>query len=312
MKYLLQNDYAVTRKVFKEFMLFMERSKGFEEDAKRFVNMTTDTHNVQIDYPLLRPMFLRTIYNKKGPEVLKLFEQFRKNLKLNKAWANKPKEERDAKLKEIKCEIYDGLVQDLLKVKAYTLMEVIYSEKLKEKYDMTADDHMMGLEIYAVQKKMAEYSTKFRSILTESIEGISLDAHTCEELSRTLAYFDSNEFSSARAEMTEDLEREITFKRIPMTGKTFESLIYVFSESQNWAKVKSLVDYSQPDNCEPNPDTAKFLKRNLVYCFDSGLRASLKDSLDNFELRFFHDASRARELKYGTGQQPSKRPAKAP
>jgi len=179
---------------------------------------------------------------------------------------------------------------------------------------MTAEDHMMGLEIYAVQKKMADYQTKFKAILTESIEGISLDTNTCEELGRTLAYFNSNEFSSARVEMTEDLEREITFKRIPMTGKTFDSLIDVFSESQNWAKVKSLVDYSQPDNCEPNPDTGKFLKRNLVYCFDSGLRASLKDSIDNFELRHFHDASKARELKYGSSdsQQSGKRPARAP
>jgi len=85
MKYLLQNDYAVTPATFKSFVLFLERCKGFEEDAKRFVVLTSETKHVQVDYDLLRPLFIRTIKNKTGNEVLKLFEQFRKNLKLNKA-----------------------------------------------------------------------------------------------------------------------------------------------------------------------------------------------------------------------------------
>jgi hypothetical protein len=57
---------------------------------------------------------LRTIKNKTGNEVLKLFEQFRKNLKLNKANQELTQEERSQKLKTIKCEIYDGLIKDLL------------------------------------------------------------------------------------------------------------------------------------------------------------------------------------------------------
>lgn len=82
-------------------------------------------------------MFIRTIQNKTGPEVLKLFEQFRKSLKLNKAWHNKPQDERNEKLKEIKCGIYDGLVKDLLAVKAYTLCQVVYSEKMREKFEVS-------------------------------------------------------------------------------------------------------------------------------------------------------------------------------
>lgn len=31
---------------FKDFVLFLERCKGFEEDAKRFVILTGDTQNV--------------------------------------------------------------------------------------------------------------------------------------------------------------------------------------------------------------------------------------------------------------------------
>lgn len=74
MKYFLQNDYAVTPGTFKNFVLFLERCKGFEEDAKRFIVLTAETKHVQVDYDLLRPLFLRTIKNKTGNEVLKLFE----------------------------------------------------------------------------------------------------------------------------------------------------------------------------------------------------------------------------------------------
>lgn len=94
MKYFLQNDYAVTPKIFQSVVLFLERCKGFEEDAKRFVTLTTDTQTVQVDYQLLRPFFQRTIKHKNGSEVLKLFEQFRKNLKLNKANAKLEPEQR--------------------------------------------------------------------------------------------------------------------------------------------------------------------------------------------------------------------------
>lgn len=64
----------MTPKIFKQFMLFLERCKGFEEDAKRFVVLTADTNYVQVNYDLLRPMFMRTIKNKTGNDVLKLFE----------------------------------------------------------------------------------------------------------------------------------------------------------------------------------------------------------------------------------------------
>ena len=74
------------RCTFKKFVIFLERCKVFEEDAKRFVIMTGDTANVQVDYGVLRPLFLRAIKHKTGNDVLKLFEQFRKNLKLNKSF----------------------------------------------------------------------------------------------------------------------------------------------------------------------------------------------------------------------------------
>lgn len=66
-------------------------------------------------------------------------------------------EQKSLALQQVKCDIYDGLVRDLLDVKAYALCQVIYSEKMREKFNMTIEDHITGLEIYAVQKKLPEY-----------------------------------------------------------------------------------------------------------------------------------------------------------
>jgi hypothetical protein len=43
-------------------------------------------------------------------------------------------------LKEIKRELYDGLIKDLMEVKAYGLSEIIYNEKLREKFPVNLKD----------------------------------------------------------------------------------------------------------------------------------------------------------------------------
>ena len=48
--------------------------------------MTGDTANVQVYYGFLRPLFLWAIKQKTGNDMLKLFEQLRKNLKINKSF----------------------------------------------------------------------------------------------------------------------------------------------------------------------------------------------------------------------------------
>ena len=40
LKYMLQNGYKVNKNTFQRFVMFLERCKGFEEDAKRFVFLT--------------------------------------------------------------------------------------------------------------------------------------------------------------------------------------------------------------------------------------------------------------------------------
>ena len=84
MKYLVQNDFKVLPRTLQKFVMFLERCKGYEEDAKRFLFLSSETKNIQMDYKMVQPLFKRAMTYKQASDVLKLFEQFRKNLKLNR------------------------------------------------------------------------------------------------------------------------------------------------------------------------------------------------------------------------------------
>lgn len=76
----------------------MERCKGYEEDAKRFIFLTSETDTLDFTYDLVRPIFLRNLNMKTGNEVLQLFEQIRKNIKLNRSARNLTQQEKLDKL----------------------------------------------------------------------------------------------------------------------------------------------------------------------------------------------------------------------
>jgi len=56
-----------------------------------------------------------------------------------------------------------------------------------------------------------------------------------------------------------------------------------------------LVNSVNHDNCDPSPRMVSYLKKNLVYCFDTNTRSSLKDTIDSFEIKFF--SNEAREIR---------------
>ena len=74
LKYFLQNGYKVKPETFRHMVLFLERCKGFEEDAKRFLYLSSETDHIQIDYQMVRPFFLRALKHKTGQDTLQLFE----------------------------------------------------------------------------------------------------------------------------------------------------------------------------------------------------------------------------------------------
>jgi hypothetical protein len=53
MKYFIQHNYNISTKTFQNFILFLEKCRGFEEDAKRFVFLTTETENLDFNYSLI-------------------------------------------------------------------------------------------------------------------------------------------------------------------------------------------------------------------------------------------------------------------
>ena len=101
---------------------------------------------------------------------MKLFEQLRKNINLNKSWEKKDKREGNVEIKRIKKEFYDGLIQDLMKHKAYILAEIVMAEKLKEKFDVNVGDELMGLNVFSAQKKFSEYKEKFDVLIDKESE----------------------------------------------------------------------------------------------------------------------------------------------
>lgn len=100
---------------------------------------------------------IRIMKYKGGPELIKLFEQLRKNIIMNKSWDKSDPKEKGKAQKTLRKNFYDGFIQDLMANESYTLAEIVMTEKIKEKFDVTENDELIGLNIYAAQKKLPEY-----------------------------------------------------------------------------------------------------------------------------------------------------------
>ena len=101
---------------------------------------------------------------------MKLFEQLRKNIHLNKSWEKKDKKLGYTHIRGIKKEFYDGLIRDLMKHKAFVLAEIVMDEKLKEKFDINIADELIGLNVFSAQKKFDMYKEKFDILIDKESE----------------------------------------------------------------------------------------------------------------------------------------------
>ena len=57
----------------------------------------------------------------------------------------------------------------------------------------------------------------------------------------------------------------------------------VYTESQQWGKINSLLQNATPENCTPQPKIVGYLKKNIIYCFEASTRNQLKDNVDLFD-----------------------------
>ena len=92
--------------------------------------------------------------------------------------------------------------------------------------------------------------------------------------------------------MCDVLKERIFDAQIRLSGRLFDSLATQYTETQQWSKLLALINGSDHSNCDPTTRTISFIKKNLVYCFDTSVRGSLKEGIDNFEHKFFSNAGR--------------------
>ena len=99
--------------------------------------------------------------------------------------------------------------------------------------------------------------------------------------------------------MCDSLRIKILEKNISMSSKLFDSLVTQYTETQSWSKITDLLGSCNYQNCDPNQRIVSYLKKNLVYCFDTSIRAQLKEKIDDFDKMFFSIAGQQerRQLK---------------
>lgn len=80
--------------------------------------------------------------------------------------------------------------------------------------------------------------------------------------------FDSEKEKLRRLEMTEKLLKRTFEMAINLSAKLFDSLVFVYTESQQWRLLIELLSNISESNCTPDVKTLSYLKKNLLYCFE--------------------------------------------
>ena len=87
--------------------------------------------------------------------------------------------------------------------------------------------------------------------------------------------------------MIEKLVKKVRTQQIMFSGKLFDSIVYVFTEAQQWRQVIDLLTSMSLENCRPDIKTLNYLKKNLLYCFEPQTRAQLKEQIEKMMQTFF-------------------------
>ena len=95
-----------------------------------------------------------------------------------------------------------------MKHKAFTLSEIVMAEKLKEKFDVTIKDELIGLNVYSAQKKFTEYKEKFDVLIDKDGE-FTFDTSLSQELGKTLMAFDTDEFKNDRLQLSDQIRKRM-------------------------------------------------------------------------------------------------------
>jgi len=137
-------------------------------------------------------------------------------------------------LSKLRKDFFDGLTRDLMRAGIHSLAEVIMEEKIKEKFPVTEDDDMLGLSIYAAQKKMQGYKEKYLLFFDDD-EGAAtyeLSPKATSLLAETLMNFEADEFKNDRLMLAGRLMRKMQSEQLVYAPEVFHSLCHVYVECQ--------------------------------------------------------------------------------
>ena len=93
--------------------------------------------------------------------------------------------------------------------------------------------------------------------------------------------------------MAERLLKRVLDSSINLSSKLFDSLVFVFTESQQWRQLTDMLSNVTQRNCTPDIKTLNYLKKNLLYCFEPQARGQLKEQIERLEDNFFTSTSGA-------------------
>lgn len=99
--------------------------------------------------------------------------------------------------------------------------------------------------------------------------------------------FDQEKEKQRRLEMAERLIKKVFDSNITLTSTLFDSLVFVFTESQQWRQLIDMLANVSQRNCQPEVKTLNYLKKNLLYCFEPQTRGQLKEQIERLEDNFF-------------------------
>mmetsp|Transcript_4313 Transcript_4313/g.7289 ORF Transcript_4313/g.7289 Transcript_4313/m.7289 type:complete len:464 (-) Transcript_4313:184-1575(-) len=292
--FIVQRDFFIHKSTFMKFIMFLERSKGLEEDSKKFLLLSRQSSYLQIDFKMIQPLIQRLIKYKGGPEVIKLFEQLRKNITLNKQWDKVQYQDKSHLIKKLRKDFFDGMVLELLEAKSFQLSEIVMNEMLKEKFEITEADQIVAMRIYASQKKLEEFTAKFNLFIDRN-GTYEFSAEVAKELGNNLMMFKSDQYKSKRLVMATKIFNRMSEDLMVVEGELLHILAYVFTESQQWDELIKMLDYFNNNAlCYPEIRTVRYLKQNLVYCFQNTTRLQLQEKIEFFERLFFNSTNRAK------------------
>jgi len=161
---------------------------------------------------------------------------------------------------------------------------------MREKFESNIDDQLTGLEIFASQRKIDEFTEVYSKLVSDAPTTPNttiLTQNVSESIARNLMYFDNEKEKQRRLEMTERLLKRTMESSIVLSAKLFDSLVFVFTESQQWRQLIDMLASISSRNCTPEVKTLNYLKKNLLYCFEPQTRQQLKEQIEHLEDNFF-------------------------